>query len=90
MALMPPLFQDHFSCSMSVNGNVCASLVDNDLDGFNTSTDCNDNNASIYPGATEVCNTIDDDCDTMIDEGVQSVFMLTTMATNMVIPLMKF
>jgi hypothetical protein len=57
-----------------VNGKVCASLVDNDLDGFNTSTDCNDNNASIYPGATELCNTTDDDCDTEIDEGVQSVF----------------
>jgi hypothetical protein len=37
-------------------------------------TDCNDNNASIYPGAIETCNGFDDNCDNQIDEGVKSVF----------------
>lgn len=37
-------------------------------------TDCDDTNPAVRPGATEVCNGIDDDCDSVIDEGFISTY----------------
>lgn len=40
-------------------------------------SDCNDNIATgnaVYPGATELCNETDDNCDAVVDEGVQVLF----------------
>jgi len=34
-----------------------------------TTGDCNDNNAAIKPGATEVCDGVDNNCNGMTDEG---------------------
>ncbi len=42
--------------------------VDGDHDGFALATDCDDSDPDQYPGADEVCNGEDDDCDTAIDE----------------------
>ena len=34
-----------------------------------TGGDCNDQNGQVFPGATEICNAKDDDCDEEVDEG---------------------
>ncbi|MFH2027888.1 MAG: LamG-like jellyroll fold domain-containing protein, partial [Nanoarchaeota archaeon] len=43
--------------------------VDMDNDGYSEDVDCNDYNNAIHPGATESCDSIDNDCDGSIDEG---------------------
>ena len=44
-------------------------MVDADGDGHLFGQDCDDRNDAVFPGATETCNGIDDDCDNLIDEG---------------------
>ena len=50
------------------------SFADVDGDGYTSDVDCQDNNAAINPGAAEICNGIDENCDGNIDEGVQTTY----------------
>ena len=60
------------------NDSNSTCMQDNDQDGYGDSTppssnippgtDCNDGDNSISPAAIEICDNIDNDCDTLIDE----------------------
>lgn len=52
--------------------NVMVDL-DRDRDGVTSCTgDCDDTDARVFPGATEVCDMVDQDCDGRADEGTLS------------------
>ncbi|MCB0646280.1 MAG: hypothetical protein KDC49_06435 [Saprospiraceae bacterium] len=49
------------------------SGIDNDNDGYCFNVDdCNDQQSSVYPGAPEICDAYDNDCDGLTDEGFQT------------------
>ncbi len=78
-------FDDFTGGALSCNPTTCqfdtsqcvgeSSCVDADGDGYNVTgglcgpVDCDDMNASIHPGAVELCNGVDDNCNGEIDEG---------------------
>ena len=51
---------------------------DVDGDGYSKDEDCNDNNPDVHPGAVEICNHINDDCDNEVDEGVTTQWWADT------------
>ena len=65
---------------VGTGGTSSGSCVDNDKDGYGvgsgctTRADCNDKNATINPGAKEVCgDKLDQDCDLTPDDGCPGV-----------------
>ncbi|MCB9760666.1 MAG: hypothetical protein H6739_12560 [Alphaproteobacteria bacterium] len=45
------------------------TVVDEDGDGVPAADDCDDTNAAMFPGADEVCDGLDNDCDGVADVG---------------------
>src|SRR6185436_8766437 len=52
---------------------------DEALDGFTEADgDCDDRNGGVYPGATEACDGLDNDCNDKVDDGITRQFYADT------------
>jgi hypothetical protein len=50
-------------------GTVPCEAIDDDGDGVNSCIDCDDANPAVNPNAAEICDGVDNDCDSEVDEG---------------------
>jgi hypothetical protein len=57
-------------------GDVTSSCTDLGSGYTNNNTDCDDTNTNTFPGATEICNSIDDNCDGQTDDGTLTVYFI--------------
>ena len=56
-----------------------STFIDQDGDGYSSDEDCDDQSAAVNPDAFELCDGLDNNCDSQIDE-VTTTFILTEMA----------
>jgi len=65
----------HSICGANVGFSpfvIAQPIADRDGDGVLNLTDCNDHAASVYPGAPELCDALDNDCDGQADDGLST------------------
>lgn len=71
--VITPTFTYYADADLDTYGNAAVSILSCDAvapAGYSAdNTDCNDGNGGINPGATELCNSIDDNCNGQTDEG---------------------
>ena len=67
-------YRDADSDGYGTSGTTTTSCTGTPSGYTTSSTDCLDTSATVYPGATETCNSVDDDCDGTADEGLGTTY----------------
>ena len=81
LVLLSPFFAcngDKANCPTDTASAVVNT--DGDGDGFDNESDCNDLDASINPGAEELCDNLDNNCDGLVDDDDSA--LITASATE--------
>lgn len=68
------------------NPDISVTACEAPVNYVSDNTDCDDTNGAVYPGATEVANGIDDDCDNDIDEGLDAIHNITASSAINIYP----
>jgi predicted outer membrane repeat protein len=80
---LPDADADGYGDASATAVDACEDPSDASLDWTTDDTDCDDTDDAVNPGATEVCNGIDDDCDSSTTEtGLVTAFSSTGSATD--------
>jgi len=46
--------------------DVCFALLDEDSDGWDVTSDCDDDDNTVYSGADELCDGLDNNCNSVL------------------------
>ena len=70
----PGAVEDDCTDPTDYNCDGSTGFADADGDGFAACEECDDTNKSVNPRATETCDSLDNNCDGNVDEGVTSTY----------------
>ncbi len=74
--MIHPYAPEDCGSPVDLNCDGSPGAIDSDGDGFASCEECDDADPSAYPGALELCDEVDNDCNEIIDDGLGDAWFL--------------